>query len=228
LVAAPVKCLGNLKYASAPLSFDAAELAALRQQTRGREIWLMASTHHGEETMAIAAHRTLAAQHPRVLTVIVPRHVARGDEIARLLDGAGLRFARRSRGEALTADTAVYLADTMGELGLFYSLCPIAVVGGSFVRIGGHNPIEPAQLGGAIIFGPYMYKNSEIAREFLFAQAALQLQNDNEIAFAVDRLLTDAPEREKRAQAARLLADQKRHVLDQIVRELDVWLGCGA
>ncbi|MDR3423835.1 MAG: 3-deoxy-D-manno-octulosonic acid transferase [Alphaproteobacteria bacterium] len=224
LGASPVKYVGNLKYASSPLPCDAQELERLRLQTAGCAVWVMASTHRGEEEMAIAAHRALAAKSFRLLTVIVPRHAVRGDEVARLLEESGLRFARRSKGEAILPDTEVYLADTMGELGLFYALCPVAVMGGSFVRTGGHNPIEAAQAGAAIVFGPYMYNFSEIAREFLLAQAAVQLQHANEIAFAVDRLLADPLERNRRAQAARLLAEEKRSILNRIVGEMEGWV----
>ena len=224
LGAKPAKYLGNLKYASTPLPFDKQELAALKKQTLGHAVWVMASTHRGEEEMAIAAHRQMLATRPNLLTIIVPRHAARGEEIARLLGASGLCFAQRSKGEVPLPDTQVYLADSMGELGLFYSLSPIVVLGGSFVRVGGHNPIEPAQLGTAIIFGPHMYNFSEIAREFTFSQAAIQIQNANEIAFTVNRLLTQPENRLRRVQAARLLADQKRHVLDQIIAEFDPWL----
>ena len=224
LGASPVKSLGNLKYASAPLPCDLQELASLREATASRPVWLMASTHRGEEEMAIAAHNALIAHHPTLLTVIAPRHAVRGDEIALLLETSGLRYARRSKGEPLTAETQVYLADTIGELGLFYALSPVAVLGGSFVRTGGHNPIEPAQAGAAIIFGAHMYNFSEIAREFTLAQAAVQLQHANEIAFTVDRLLTPSDERDRRVQAARLLADQKRYILDQIIVEMEPWL----
>ncbi len=224
LGASPVKCLGNLKYASAPLPYDPQELASLREATASRPVWLMASTHRGEEEMAIAAHKTMTANHRTLLTVIVPRHAVRGDEIAHLLESSGLRFARRSKGEHITAETQVYLADTIGELGLLYALSSVAVLGGSFVRTGGHNPIEPAQAGAAIIFGPHMYNFSEVAREFIVEQAAVQLQNANEIAFTVDRLLDPSDERDRRVQAARLLADQKRYILDQIIVEMEPWL----
>ena len=224
LGAAPVKAIGNLKYASAPLPVDAQELARLRAVLQDRPLWLMASTHRGEEEMAIAAHRELAVLHPRLLTVIAPRHAVRGDEIAQLIAAAGLHCARRSKGEAMGADTQIYLADTMGELGLFYALCPVAVLGGSFVRTGGHNPIEAAQYGAAIIFGPHIYNFSEITREFILAQAAIHLQHANEIAFAVDRLLSQSDERERRVHAARLLADQKSYILDQIIAEMEPWL----
>ncbi|MDE1900756.1 MAG: 3-deoxy-D-manno-octulosonic acid transferase [Alphaproteobacteria bacterium] len=223
LGASPVKCLGNLKYAALPLPCDDAELTRLRGQIANRPVWLMASTHRGEENMALAAHRAMIAAHPDVLTVIAPRHAARGDEIARYLASEKMRVARRSANDAITPDTQIYLADTMGELGLFYRLCPVTVLGGSFVW-GGHNPIEPAQLETAIIFGPQMTNFAEIAREFVRADAAIQLHHANEIAFTVGRLLDAPAERDKRAQAAQLLAYRKRYVLDQIIVELQPWL----
>ncbi len=218
------KSIGNLKYVAAPLPYDENELTRLRHQTSGCLTWLMASTHRGEEEMAIAAHRDLAARHPRLLTIIAPRHAVRGDEVAKLLTASGLRFARRSKGEEILSDTQIYLADTMGELGLLYALCPVSVMGASFVRVGGHNPIEPALLGSAIICGPYMYNFSEICHEFVAGNAALQIQHSNEISFAVNRLLANTEERNRRAQAAQLLANRKRHILDQIIAELDPWL----
>jgi 3-deoxy-D-manno-octulosonic-acid transferase len=225
LGASPVKCIGNLKYASAPLPFDEQELATLQTQIAGRPLWAMVSTHRGEEEMAAATHKIIAAhQRPDVLTVIAPRHAVRGNEIAHMLETQGLRVARRSKSEAIKADTQIYLADTMGELGLFYRLSDIAVIGGSFVRVGGHNPIEAASLGAAIIFGPFMYNFSTIAREFLHAQAAVQLQHANEMVFAVERMFEQPAECDRRIQSARLLADQKRHILDQITLELEPWL----
>jgi len=221
LGARPVKRISNLKYASHPLPCDEQELCELQERIGSRPLWLMASTHRGEEEMAIVAHKALVESRSNIVSVIVPRHAVRGEEIARLLTAVGIKFARRSKGEIISDQTQVYLADTMGELGLFYRLCPVVVLGGSFVHVGGHNPIEPAQLGAAIIIGPHMFNFTEITQEFLRAQAAIQLKHDNEIAFNVDRLLSDVNEREHRARAARYLADQKRYVLDQIVMELD-------
>jgi len=224
LGASPVKCLGNLKYAAAPLPYDEAELERLQSETTDRFLWLMASSHRGEDEMAIAAHLVMSKTRDKVLTVIAPRHATRGDEIARLIEASGLRYARRSKGEGISSETQIYLADTMGELGLLYRLCPIVVLGGSFVRVGGHNPIEAAQLDAAICFGPYMYNFTEITREFLQAGAATQLQHDNEIAFTVERFFALPDEQRNQARAARVLADQKRYILDQIITEMDPWL----
>ena len=138
--------LGNLKFAAAPLPADEAALAALRDAVAGRDIWLAASTHPGEEAIVAAAHRALKSRRPALLTLIAPRHAERGEAIAAELRAAGLSLAQRSRGEPIGAATDIYLIDTMGELGLFYRLAPVVFVAGSY-RWQGHNPIEPALLG---------------------------------------------------------------------------------
>ncbi|MDP9128370.1 MAG: 3-deoxy-D-manno-octulosonic acid transferase [Pseudomonadota bacterium] len=223
LGAKPVRCFGNLKYAANPLPFDALALGDLRQDIGGRPLWLMASTHPGEEEMALEAHQKLLGRWPDLVTVIVPRHAQRGDEIVQKIANSGLTCARRSKGDRITKETGVYLADTMGELGLFYRLCRIMCMGGSFVPVGGHNPIEPAQLGCVIIFGPYMHSQST-APEFIAQQGAIPLQNANEIPFTINRLL-EAPETLHRySTAARILADQKRNILAKVMSALEVWL----
>ncbi|MDD4615629.1 MAG: 3-deoxy-D-manno-octulosonic acid transferase [Alphaproteobacteria bacterium] len=224
LGAKPVKCIGNLKYASSPLPCDENELARLRDQTAWRYIWLMASTHPGEEEMALVAHHALHAVQPRALTIIAPRHPSRGDEVAALIDSMNLKCARRSKGDRITDETEVYLADTMGEMGLFYTLSPISVIGGSFAGTGGHNPIEPAQIGSAIIFGPSMYNFSEIEREFVMEEAAIRLESSAEIAPVVDRLWINKDVRQLQAEKARLLAERKRSIVKKIILEIDPFL----
>lgn len=224
LGAKPVKCLGNLKYTAKPLMADEEQLTQLKQSMAGRLCWVMASTHRGEEDMAIAAHKSLVTKWPNLLTVIIPRHAMRGEEAAAQLKTKNIRFARRSKQEDITSQTEIYLADTLGELGLFYRLCPIVAMGGSFTLTGGHNPIEPAQLGCAIIFGPHMHNFSEIAREFIQQRAAVTLKNANELGFAIDRLLAQTHERTQYAQNARILADKKHHILEQTLEALEPWL----
>ncbi|MDD3370932.1 MAG: 3-deoxy-D-manno-octulosonic acid transferase [Alphaproteobacteria bacterium] len=224
LGARPVKCIGNLKYTSAPLPYDQLVLDQLRAQIKDRPFWLMASTHPGEEDMALVAHHALQSVHPDCLTIIAPRHPHRGDEIAESIKAAGLTCARRSKGEEISSDTQIYLADTLGEMGLLYALSPIAVMGGSFADIGGHNPIEPAQLGSAIVFGPHMYNFSEIEREFVVEGAAMRITTAGEIAPAVDFLWSEEATRKKQAESARLLAERKRSILKKIILELDPWI----
>ncbi len=228
LGAKPVHCIGNLKYAAELLPADSVELDRLRSATESRAVWLMSSTHRGEEEIAATAHKQLKNSKFNILTIIVPRHDVRGDEIVARMTSLGFNIARRSKNQPITAATDIYLADTTGELGLFYRLAPIVAIGGSFVAIGGHNPIEAAQLGCGIILGPSMFNFSEISREFLFRKAALQLQHANEIAFTINRLMMNPNERAMLARNAKLTADEKRHVLDDVLKELQPFLPNGS
>lgn len=212
LGATQVKCLGNLKFAAAPASCDEAELASLREQIGQRPVWLIASTHPGEEELALLAHKSLRLKYARLLTIVVPRHPARGNDLATLIaEQHGLNVAQRSRKEPVRTETEIYLADTLGELGLFYRLAPIVAMGGSLLAgMGGHNPIEPAQLGAAIVLGPSMRNFEEIAQAFATQRAALKLASNEELCQTIDFLLSDANERQRLAQAAQNLATASR------------------
>src|SRR3982750_2333703 len=120
---------GNLKLDVPAPPADSARLERLMSMTRGRPIVVAASTHSGEDEILASAHRTLAGFFPNLLTVIVPRHPDRGEAIARMVDASGMHAGLRSREELPTAATDIYVADTMGELGLFYRLSPIVVMG---------------------------------------------------------------------------------------------------
>ena len=145
---------GDVKFDAPTLPADRRELAELAGLTSGRQIWIAASTHEGEEMIAAAAHRRLRQVFPDVLTLIAPRHPDRGEAVLRQLEAQGLVCALRSRGDAIGSGTAVYVCDTIGELGLFYRLAGVVFVGKSFVGGGGQNPIEPARLACAILHGP--------------------------------------------------------------------------
>ncbi|MGA7264367.1 MAG: 3-deoxy-D-manno-octulosonic acid transferase, partial [Stellaceae bacterium] len=172
LGARQVTAVGDLKAAAPALPFDRCELLRLRDAIGPRPMWVAASTHAGEEKVAARVHRDLAARHHGLLTIIAPRHPARGDVIGAMLAEQGLRVARRARGDPVTRDTQVYLADTMGELGLFYRLVGIAFVGGSLVAKGGHNPFEAARLGCAVLHGPDMSNCAAMAAALATAGAA--------------------------------------------------------
>ena len=159
----------NLKRLGEPLPYDQSELSRLRADLVKRSVILASNTHPGEDEMIVKAVSGLGA-----LLVITPRHPERGGTIAAELTGLGLKVARRSLGEALTPDSAVYLADTLGEMGLFYSLADVAVMGGSFVAgIGGHNPLEPARLGVPVVTGPYVFNAAELYDEMFGCVAAM-------------------------------------------------------
>lgn len=221
LGAGNVACPGNLKFAAEPLPADADALAALETSMAARPRWLAFSTHPGEEEAIAAAHRILIRNLPEVLTIIVPRHPARGAEIEKLLTSADQTVALRSRNETVSRDTGFLLADTMGELGLFFRLTDIAFVGGSLIPHGGQNPIEPARLGCAIVHGPHMENFLAIEGELKTAGASSLATSAEEIAREVGTLLSNAGQRQRRVAAARSVADGKFSILDAVFTHLD-------
>ena len=220
LGAASVDVTGNLKAAAAALPADADQLIVLQEAFANRPLWLAASTHPGEETMVGAAHRHAAATHLGLLTILVPRHPRRGEEIAAELTATDLRVARRSAGEPVTPETDIYVADGTGELGLFYRLAPLAFIGGSLVPHGGQNMLEAAQLGCAILHGPHVANFRIIADELAAAGATHAVSDAEALADAVARLLGRPAELRAMAAAAGDAARHKAEVLDNVARAL--------
>ena len=186
---------GNLKLDVPEPPADADSLAALKAAIGERTVIAGASTHAGEETVLIEAHRRLRASFPTLLTIIVPRHPERGPGILEIAHAAGLEAAVRSRGELPGAETDVYVADTLGELGLIYRLAPIVFVGGSLASHGGQNPIEPIKLGAAILHGPHIWNFAEIYAALDKSHGAEQVTDAGKLAVRIGAWLKDAGER---------------------------------
>jgi 3-deoxy-D-manno-octulosonic-acid transferase len=218
LGARQVKCLGNLKFAAAPPPADTDELARLRAVVGTRPVWLAASTHPGEEAQIAAAHRRTKARFPDLLTIVVPRHAVRGAEVRATL--AGLAVAQRSRNEAIETGTEIYLADTMGELGTFYRLAPIVFLGGSLVGIGGHNPVEPAQLGCCILSGPVISNFTAVYERFCAAGAAAIVKDADTLSAAIVERLANPQLVQRTGEAAMAVAASEASVLDAVLAEL--------
>ena len=218
----PVPCWGNLKYAAPPLPADPAELARLTLAWEGRPVWLAASTHPGEDEIILAAHRLLAPDHPGLLTVIVPRHPQRGPDIAAL--AGDLPIARRSAGQDAGPGVAVYVADTLGELGLFYRLARVALIGGSLVPHGGQNPLEAARLGCPIITGPHHFNFGEIITRLRAAHALVETPDGPGAAQAlagnIARILADPKAGQAMAGAAGPLAQNQAGLPGRIATSL--------
>lgn len=151
-----VEVVANLKFDAPPLPVDAAQLELLRQAIDARPLLLAASTHPGEEETIIVAHALARQRLPQLLTIIVPRHPHRGAAVQELAQKAGLSTVLRSAGAMPGPDCEVYIADTLGELGLFYSLAGIAFIGGSLIEHGGQNPIEAVALGASVLSGRHV------------------------------------------------------------------------
>lgn len=192
---------GNLKFDAGPPPADPEELRQLARVMAGRPVWLAASTHPGEEAAATAAHRALKRHYPDLLTVVVPRHPERGPGIAADAVSAGLRVGRRSAGGQPHDKVDLYVADTVGELGLFYRLCPLVFVGGSLARHGGQNPIEPARLGAAILYGPHVRNFAQVYGVLDRAGGARIVRDGQELTEVIGQLLADPAARQAMARA---------------------------
>jgi len=218
LGADPVKYLGNLKFSAAPLPIDEIDLQKLAIEIAGRPIWLAASTHPGEEEVAVVVHKRLALEWPDILTLIVPRHPARGKEVAEQIRARGLSVSRRSLGEEVSGD--IYLGDTLGELGLFYRLAEVAFIGGSMTGHGGHNPLEAAQLDCAIILGPDMENFATVTRKLIDANGAIQVTSAENIGNSVVSLLQDKIKRSRITTAAANVATENADAVERIHHEI--------
>ncbi len=183
LGATSVDAPGNLKFAAPPLPVDAAELARLRALLGDRPRWLAASTHPADDAIVAACHEALAARHPGLLTAIVPRHPERGAALASLHAAPS-----RAAGQA-PPDAGIWIADTLGELGLFYRCFPLVLIGKSFAGGGGQNPWEPAQLGCAILCGPDMQNFPDAVARLRQAGALAQVPDQAALADALDAYL---------------------------------------
>ena len=211
--------IGNLKYAAPPLPYAEPELSRLTTLLAGRPAWLAASTHPGEDTLLLEAHRRLAATFPALLTIIVPRHPERGVAMAALMNAP-----RRSLGQDPPPGPGIWLADTMGELGLFYRLAPIVFVGKSLGAAGGQNPLEPARLGAAVCIGPEIANFADIVPPLIAAGALRQVPDlPGLVAFITD-MLTHPTQRDAMGTAgqaaASSLADLPQRVADTLTSML--------
>ena len=215
---------GNLKYDAASLPVDEPALAALQETLGKRRIWLAASTHANEEQRIAEMHAKLAAQFHDLLTIIVPRHAARGDAIAADLRARGVTLAQRSKQEPITEQTGIYLADTMGELGLFFRLSDIVFIGGSLIAHGGHNPLEAARLHCAILSGPHTHNFTAIIQHLQHHHAIRIVRDQAELQVMVALLLRDKSQRQDLAQRAGEVVQSAQGASDKILAEVSTLL----
>jgi 3-deoxy-D-manno-octulosonic-acid transferase len=198
---------GNLKADAPPPPVDKAAEADISAAFWGRPIWLAASTHPGEDEIVGAAHARIKDSLPGIATIVVPRHPERGPAVAELLRARGLKVTLRSQGGGIDANTDVYVADTIGELGLFYALTSVAFIGGSLVQHGGQNPVEAIKLGAAVLAGPHVHNFREMYADLLKTGGAREVEDADSLANAALELLqNEVARKEAHAQAATCVA----------------------
>lgn len=157
---------------------------------QGRKVWIAASTHKGEDEIFLKVYQQLKTRFPALLLMLVPRHPERFNDVKKLSEQAGLQTVMRTQAQQISADTDVYIADTMGELKMLYASADIAFVAGSLIPVGGHNVLEAAALGLPVIFGPNMFNFREIAQGLLNEKAAKQCRDAEELENMMHELLT--------------------------------------
>jgi 3-deoxy-D-manno-octulosonic-acid transferase len=215
---------GNLKLDVPAPPADPAKLERLMSVTRGRPVVVAASTHPGEEEQLVQAHRTLAGFFPSLLTIIVPRHPDRGAAIADLVAASGLYGALRSREELPISATDIYVADTMGELGLFYRLAPIVFMGGSLVEHGGQNPIEAVKLGASIVHGPHVFNFTDVYEALDAAGGARRVDTQEMLVKQLGQLLGNRDAREASLAASERVVEQLGGALERTLSALEPYL----
>lgn len=210
----------NLKALADPLPYDASALTSLQQEIGTRPVWLAASTHPGEDRIALEAHRAILKTHPDALLILVPRHPERAGAIEEQIIQAGLSTKRRSTGQLPASGRAVYLADTLGEMGLWYTLCPLTVLFGSFTDVGGHNPYEPAQAGSFVVHGPHYANFAHAYQELDGSGAGEQVADAAEIASTLSTALSSPEMLEDKRATARAFARRTGDALESLTGSL--------
>jgi 3-deoxy-D-manno-octulosonic-acid transferase len=219
-----INCSGNLKLDVPAPPVEQPTLRELKSIIGSRVVIAAASTHAGEESAIITAHRRLRAKFPSLLTVIAPRHPERGSGIAEIAKVAGLSVAQRSRGDLPKPDVDVFVADTLGELGLIYRLAPIVFMGGSLASHGGQNPIEPIRLGAAVVHGPHVWNFAEIYATLDTAHGAQLIADEEALTACLAAWLADPATRTAVAEAGIMTVAQLSGALERTIASLEPYL----
>jgi len=219
-----ISSTGNLKLDVPPPPVDRPTLHRFNALIGLRDVVAAASTHEGEEAVMVTAHRQLREKSPSLLTVIAPRHPGRGQSIAEVVSAAGLSVGLRSRGDLPKRDIDIYVADTLGELGLIYSIAPIVFMGGSLVSHGGQNPIEAVRLGAAVLHGPHVWNFAEIYTTLDEAHGAEKVADEASLTARLGDWLANPKARAATAAAAAQTVEQLGGALERTLAALDPYL----
>jgi 3-deoxy-D-manno-octulosonic-acid transferase len=218
-----VKNIGNIKFFSDNLSYNYSDFKNIKNQINNRFIILLVSSHEKEEELLLSIKDGLDQSIPNLLIILLPRHINRSLKIQNLIKQKGFDFSTRSKLENISYEKKCYLADTIGEVGLFYKVSDIVIIGGSFVNHGGQNPIEASHFNVPIIFGPYMHNFLEISQALLQNKAALNA-NKNNLKNKIIKLYSDKQLRLKQSDNLRVYCLNEKKKLKPMWIELDKYI----
>ncbi|MFI3241542.1 MAG: 3-deoxy-D-manno-octulosonic acid transferase [Alphaproteobacteria bacterium] len=218
-------CLGNLKYAGLPWQINEEEKEKMSKAFKNRTLFLASSTHDDEEFRIARMHKNLKEKHPDILTIIAPRHPQRGPEITKKIEAElGLKVALRSDNEAITKSTDVYVADTIGELGLWYDLCPVVFIGGSLIPHGGQNFIEPSRQRCCVIIGPHTHNFVDAMNRAKKADAIIEVNDVIDLETTLNQLWDNKELLEAKRSLSYNWATSEAKVLDGILTKVKEYL----
>lgn len=216
-----VEFLGNLKYDGEAPSVDEIKLLKLRDQINSRPVFLASSTHKGEEQIIINVYNRLHRKlFSNLLLVIAPRHPSRLGEIVKICEEKELKCSVRSKLQLIDKKTNVYIADTLGELGLFYTIADVTFLGGSMFDIGGHNPLEPAKLEKGVITGPYIKNCTEVYEDMFKSDSSIKIINEDTLYKEVKGLLDNDEKRKCLNENAYLFVKSRESTSEKILTRI--------
>ncbi len=187
-----IKFLGNLKFCENKQNKIESLNKSFLDKFKNRKVWCAASTHANEELYCANVHLNLKKKYKKLLTIIIPRHTYRVKEIRNKIESLGLNVVSRSSEKKINIKTDVYLVDTYGETNKFYKICKIVFLGGSLIKHGGQNPIEPARLGSTILHGPNINNFKEIYKLFHDKKISYKANNINQLTKLVDKSIINS------------------------------------
>ncbi|WP_233468377.1 lipid IV(A) 3-deoxy-D-manno-octulosonic acid transferase [Zooshikella ganghwensis] len=216
-----VSVTGSIKFDLQPDQDQVATGCTLRQQWlksgKKQAVWVAASTHPGEDEQVLRAHQQLLKTHPQVLLILVPRHPERFNQVATLIEQAGLRYIRRTSQQLADEQTQVILGDTMGELLMFFAACDVAFIGGSLVPHGGHNMLEASALGKPVLTGTHVFNFMEISKLLSESGGLLWVNDAETLVIEVGKLLKSPAQAEIVGQKGLQLVSQHRGAIDRLL-----------
>ena len=209
--------IGNLKDAALPLPVDAKAKAALLAAMGARPVWCAASTHHGEDDIVLGAHETVLNTSADALLILAPRHPERRENIAELINSMGLSFTTRSSGAMPDANTQIYLFDTIGEMGLAFDMSRLSLICGSLTQgLSGHNPLEPARAGCAVMSGRHVASFAEVYQDMADKDAVKIISQTYDLGRSISTLLNDKAALKDAQTKAKAFCDSRADVLAQV------------
>jgi len=211
-----INITGSIKFDSRLPASLLERSEVLRRQWGDRPVWVAASTQEGEDGLVLAAHRQICRSVPGALLVLVPRHPERFDKVYALCRREGFSCVRRSSGDRCGTEVEVFLGDTMGELSMFLAAADAAFVGGSLIKRGGQNVLEPAALGKPVVFGPHMYNFAAISELLLEHDAAIAVTGAEGLASVIMQWLSDASERARVGENGRRVVEENQGAVERL------------